>query len=585
MLAILGKQLVIGFAPIAALMGAGCAASFSGADQKLNPNKIVEVDLTGDLAISSGEPQICIDPQNPLHIATIEYGHGSLLFPVYELGPSRQEIERDRAASNGGTDGDISISNDGGRTWKKLPRPDPVAVPPLMNTPFKRKGAADPMIACGPNGALYVAEELDPWSRPAGRPGFPFDTPDVEPAIAASSDFGKTWSAPFIIPTPSDRPWLTVDQSTGKVYSVSSGYLDFVAHNHNIPGANAIFDRWLVAYSPLLKSYSAPRRLGGPDFLGAAGNTIAAAHGIIAATFVIGPSMSTSGNPSSTLGDHETCAGLSYDVCHIENVLGEAPHVVLNGRYISPPAPNAHFVDSTAGDIPGSLRSAVPPEISKCSREQPCLFMETSSDDGQNWVRHYVPVPGGFSPGGAHLAVDAGHAGRYAIGLLSSDRSKLRIVVTDDSGVTWSAPSEIAETAKGIDFKEWMAYGPTGVLGFMWKKQRDDMQPESTEVIHTGYDWIDTPTPGFDIYNSISCDGGFRWESPVKVNAKTSPGGISRNDDLSYIALDGTASHLVWGDRRILPQVHNVPGAYGGTHAFYGRVPFSVVNGGNKCGR
>jgi hypothetical protein len=226
----------------------------------------------------------------------------------------------------------------------------------------------------------------------------------------------------------------------------------------------------------------------------------------------------------------------------------------------------------------------VPAGVTDCTPGKPCLFFETSRDDGAHWTRHYVPVPGGFNVGSAHMAVDEGHPGRYAIAIPSSDRQHMRIVVTNDSGATWSAPAQVPETAQGVDYKEWMAYGPTGVLGLFWKKQRDDQQPASKEVVHS-YDWADTPQPGFDAYNSISCDGGTTWEKAVRVNAVTSPGGVSRHDDLSYIALDAGASHMVWGDRRVAPQVHNVPAAFGGTHAFYARVPFSVLAGGKKCGR
>lgn len=562
-------------AALVALMVAGSAAASDVAYSKPGPNEIYEYDLTGTLAIYAGEPEIAIDPQNPRHIAAIAYAHGAPQFPIYELGSSIEEYYRDIASPYGGQNGDIYISTDGGDSWTTLPRPNPVEKPPLSNTPLFRHSGGDPMIAFGPNGVLYVGEELDALWRE--RPGYPFDLPDAEPALAASKDLGKTWTVPHAMHTPVDRPWITVDQSTGKLYSVSSGELDLVNHTHNIPGPDVIVDRWLVAYQPMLAKQTAPRRLGGPDFAATVGNTIAAAHGVIAATFVIVPATPYS-RPEPKVD---------------ARIYGNESRIVLNGRYIAPPATPVNIVGSTttSNDVPISLRSVVPTTVTQCTNEQPCLFFETSQDDGQHWTRHYVPVPGSFSTARAaaqvNLAVDAGRPGRYAIGVLSPDQMHLLVVVSDDYGATWSAPAQIPEIATGIDFKQWMAYGPTGVIGFMWKKQRDDMPPP-TQVVGHYFDWTDTPQSGFDVYDSVSCDGGLHWQKAVRVNAETSPGSnTARHDDVSYIVLDTQASHLVWGDRRVFPQIKDkmAPGAIAGTHAYYGRVPFSVLTDGEKCGR
>ena len=130
-------------------------------------------------------------------------------------------------------------------------------------------------------------------------------------------------------------------------------------------------------------------------------------------------------------------------------------------------------------------------------------------------------------------------------------------------------------------FKPWMAYGPTGVLGFVWKQRRDDVQgpptPPQSQLVVWG--------PGFDVYAGISCDGGKTWLPPLRVNAETSSNGPSGQDDLSYIALDKHYAHLVWGDRRFISKITNVPTGQGGVQTFHGRVPFSVASKGAKCGR
>ena len=142
----------------------------------------------------------------------------------------------------------------------------------------------------------------------------------------------------------------------------------------------------------------------------------------------------------------------------------------------------------------------------------------------------------------------------------------------------WSKPVTVPQVTKNVKFKQWMAVGPTGVLGMVWKDRRDDLTPQNQ------------PTQGsspfeaaFDVYATLSCDGGATWLKPVRVNAETSPAGPPGNDDFSYAALDGKYAHLVWGDRRLQPKVTNVPGGAGGVQTFFGRVPFSVATHGAPC--
>ena len=122
---------------------------------------------------------------------------------------------------------------------------------------------------------------------------------------------------------------------------------------------------------------------------------------------------------------------------------------------------------------------------------------------------------------------------------------------------------------------------PTGALGLVWKKRRDDLTPPSV----SGQPRQGAIESAFDVYAAISCDGGATWAPPLRVNGETSPAGTLAFDDLAYIALDANYAHLVWGDRRTPPKVTNAPGAFGGTQAYYGRVPFSLVSKGVKCGR
>jgi hypothetical protein len=168
--------------------------------------------------------------------------------------------------------------------------------------------------------------------------------------------------------------------------------------------------------------------------------------------------------------------------------------------------------------------------------------------------------------------------------VLNPARTNLLVMVTDDSGASWSGPYAVPETGNGIDFKVWMNYGPTGVLGLVWKDQRDDLAPPAPPA---GAQSPGQPAVGaaFDVYSAISCDGGKSWLPPVRVNAETSPPGPAGHDDFTYIVLDAKYAHMVWGDRRAVTKVTNVPGGFGGIQAYYGRVPFATVSKGAACGR
>ena len=295
--------------------------------------------------------------------------------------------------------------------------------------------------------------------------------------------------------------------------------------------------------------------MGGPDFSAGMGNTMTAANGVIASTFVLG-SLTFEGGPPSK---------------------GPTP-------------------------IPDSLRPLVKDGVRSCSLTALCLFFQTSSDQGRTWTRHYVPVAGGFSGFFTYVSADPGFPGRYAVGVLNRDATGFRVLLTDDSGGTWSKPIAVPQVApaaaptaaagaagespfdimnRGTILKPWMAYGPSGVLGVMWKQRRDDLLGSAKLSGVPGR----SVGPGFDVYAAISCDGGTTWLRPVKVNAEPSPAGPSSFDDLSYIALDTHYAHLVWGDRRDIAKVKNTATGIGGVQAYYGRVPFSFVSHGAQCGR
>jgi hypothetical protein len=532
---------------------AACATQVAGGGGAAEA--VYETNVTNNLNLFSGEPEITFDRSNPRNLAIVEFTLGSDKRPAWRDNPLMNAPTVEDADESMSHLARVMISNDGGNTWHA--RPSPISDRALGSDHEHAPGGGDPMIESGPDGSLYVAAL--PFPRSPGQRG---NMPKYGFVMAYSKDWGKTFAPPVQVVSPVDRPFIRVDQSTGKVYSASTGQLNPQTLARNQPVDGAIMDRWIIVWQPHLSSHSEPRRIGGPDFSGAS-STHVVSHGIIASTFVLG-------GPSPGMG---------------------------------PP--------SAAGTpVPASLQGVMKDGVQTCSMAAPCLFFQTSSDDALHWTRHHVVVPGGAAGYSMYLSADEGQPGRYAIGMLSA--TNFKVMVTNDSGLTWSSPVTVVQATadaapvaaptaasagassadammarmmammrRSVIFKPWMAYGPSGVLGVMWRQKRDDVpgppQPPQGPGIYWG--------PGYDIYAAISCDGGGNWSAPLRINAETSPNGPAGQDDLSYLTLDKQYAHLVWGDRRYISKITNVPTGQGGVQAFYGRVPFSVASKGAKCGR
>ena len=177
-----------------------------------------------------------------------------------------------------------------------------------------------------------------------------------------------------------------------------------------------------------------------------------------------------------------------------------------------------------------------------------CLVFQTSKDDGTTWTRHLVPASVDGTKLGAHdpnplgvssslafmpyLAQDPSRPGRYAVMVFDTAQTHLLVYVTSDSGRTWSKPAVLAEPGGVKRWIPWIAYGPTGALGAMWKTSAAD--------------------GSFTVWAAVSPTGTARFARPVRLSSKASPGPVTQvaGDDNSFVALDATTLHATWGDRR-----------------------------------
>ncbi len=197
----------------------------------------------------------------------------------------------------------------------------------------------------------------------------------------------------------------------------------------------------------------------------------------------------------------------------------------------------------------------------------PCIVFGVSHDRGRTFERHVlknVPVaapPAGkpmpmFGIGGIYgLAADPAKAGRFALlRYTATPTPEYEVAVSDDYGKTWSDFAVAGQTPHAVSFtKPWITYSPAGVLGVMWRATYPDRS--------------------YDIWSSISKDGGHVFSASLRVSHGVSPvANPYRNDglfgdDIQDLVIDKDAAHLVWGDSRA-----------GFQGVWYGSVPLSAYD-------
>src|SRR5580658_800348 len=215
----------------AAALSSSCAGAPS--TQNSEGDKIFETNITSNLYLSSGEPEIAVDPRNPRNLAVIEFaiGSGTVRAASSATNPLSGSTDPEAIVADSTYDGRVMLSTDGGNHWVQS------GTPPASDPKSRIHGGGDPMIAIGPDGTIYAADETPPASTGEVAASGPRVLAEYlshfNVMIAASTDGGHTFGAPQIAGTPADRPWMVVDESTGVVYSVSSGPLNVTTGVHN----------------------------------------------------------------------------------------------------------------------------------------------------------------------------------------------------------------------------------------------------------------------------------------------------------------------------------------------------------------
>jgi hypothetical protein len=193
-------------------------------------------------------------------------------------------------------------------------------------------------------------------------------------------------------------------------------------------------------------------------------------------------------------------------------------------------------------------------------------MFSVSFDNGQTWTSSQVtdseglPVPpptGPLVPDIFHLittdpipwiSADPTRRGRFAVMVPRADNpgdNQLEVYITNDAGQTWTGPAVIPAPNA---FKPWIAFGPTGLLGVMWR------------------------TTAVDAYSVVSFDGGRSFSAPLRVNQATKPAGVELEggDKYSHLVFSGKYVYVTWSDGRTGGDIDGI----------MSRVPLSLY----RCG-
>lgn len=451
-----------------------------------------------------GEPEIAQDVQHPQTLVIDCMSSSGLNYqspqPTQFLTWAYQDPTKSAALAR---PCHVFISHNRGNNWKRV-TPSPMQSP-LANL------CGDPMANFGPRGQIYLAGNA--FHYPADgvdAPAYavpPFVTLPQEvigQSFNRSLDGGRTWSPESIIPLAQDRPLMTVDESTGSIYVTA----DCLVYNQ-------------------------------ATNIGNYGCTPGSRN--LAVSTDQGQTWTPSVNVRNTLPPTRT---LTPGRLHNISIGGGIDYIAA-----------AQGVFAAVGSTSGNAEEAT--RRSARQADSPGLQFEYSTDNGVTFTQEQIPgvtCSGSQTPTPAGLAADPTHRGTFAMVLLCTPSARTaRIFVTHDLGATWTETAGLG-VAPPPDFqgnpgpfginRPWIAYGPTGALGVMWR--------ENYTSAAIGAIGMNTPGPQ-DVFLALSADRGKTFGTPIKLNSAASPPPDPRQifgDDLSHLILDQHFAYVVWGDWR-----------------------------------
>lgn len=458
---------------------------------------------SADSAIRCGEPWIAQDALHPDTLYTTCLHGWGLNYQDPAPGASLTFSHVDLTKAAAMRPCPTFVSHDGGNSWSEV-KPSPY-------TDAEADVCGDPMVVSGPHGELYIA--ADAIHYPAdGKLGPVYlfgngkaskDQPPEEPlgiSFRRSLDGGKTWSKMTIIPTANDRPQIVVDQSTGVIYEASG----------------------CIHYDLQTK-------------IGQFGCTPGSRN------LAVSTDQGRTWTPSPTADSTQTST-TTLTQGHLHNI---APASVSGMAA-------ALGVLALAGTSRGEDEEAT----SGSAGSGGGVSFKYSTDNGATFTQREIPIGDtpACAPDVGGLAGDPTRRGTFAVVIACPPNvAVLRVFVTHDFGASWKESADLAYVPPadyhgnpspfGIN-RPWIAYGPSGALGVMWRETYGRGPFRTFGVAQGG------PT---DVFTALSADGGDTFGEPIRINTMASPAAdprVSYADDESYLILDRHFAYVVWGDWR-----------------------------------
>jgi hypothetical protein len=403
--------------------------------------------VSHDATNPNGEPNIAIDPR---HAGTVVVSYS-------------------RNTSQGCVG---AITRNGGASWR-----------PLTYPTFSSGQCTDNIVAFGPDGTLYAGGIQSSVDAPVN--------------VITSHDLGRTWSQPVAavslakfraalppgdstgspgFASPNDRPFFAVDASTGKIYVSSIDHGNGLLDVHRTSGFFGGGSRLVTVSKDGGKTYGPLRKLDSDEYPDQGFGSVAAAHGRLAAAYVV------------------------------------------------------H--DATATSRP------------------PFVVFETSTDDGTTWRRNVVPeaLPGALAEEviGAYVAADPTRAGHYAVAVKEDGGNSVRVHVTSDGGKTWTRSGALGPSVPGtLHSRLWLAYGPDGALGVVWRLEHLAGDETCAVVIQN----VGVQHCAYDVVAAVSPKGDTHFGAGVALTPKTTtpPANYFAGDDVTHVQLDGRFLYAAFG--------------------------------------
>jgi hypothetical protein len=450
--------------------------------------------LLGNATRGAGEPMIAVDPTNPKNIIVVAMG--SLQRIIVNGKPAIGNSEYHRTANS--TINWLAVTHDGGMTWDV--KEQPILSGKLTRCPDAFADVTKDGIFIAGCEPRETASDPDYWGMSA---------------FMISHDKGKTWGpvvqmisdyqlnrfAPGLKPvsgafpkdsptrvasnSPWDRPFTSIDDSTGVIYGFAQG------GSAELTPTTRRSQAYITASTDGGKSFGTVYSWDSPEYpQSSRGNAHTAGHGLVAVAYTASsvPAGENATCPCPVLGISRD-QGKSFKYHVLKNLVPASPQPAANAAQ---PAAQGGRGGGRGGPGGGSGLNAISMDPTKAGRiamlksEGPRYVVSVSEDLGQTWSPF---VPAGTVPDATSFGKSAFEFSRDGVlGLIwrasYADRSyEIWAAISKDGGKTFSRSFRVSHGRSPASDP----YRNSGMFG-------DDIQDLSMDKENLHVVWGDSRT-------------------------------------------------------------------------------------------